>query len=240
MITVDGKWTMEGLDPSDSRRIKTIDELREYINKAGFLPFFKGGIDGFSLEELTVSDAWWSGNIIEDPWMWRELIAEEGNIAYGKLFRGRAGFISRDWFPIFATYRREGYDFDSRYEDGLVSRRQKKLIDILNQYELLPSYELKKLAGFGKEGEKNFEGTISELQMKTYVITRSFRRKRNKKNEEYGWSVADYTLSEKLFGEDYVRSAYNMTPTEAKDRLIGHVLRLFPDAHIDEVERLIK
>ena len=35
--------------------------------------------------------------------------------------------------------------------------------------------------------------------MRTYVIIRSFRRKRNKKNEEYGWSVADYMLSEKLF-----------------------------------------
>lgn len=240
MITIDGKWTMEGLDRSDPRRIKTVEELRKYIDSVGFLPFFKGGIEGFSLEELTSADSWWSGNIAEDPWMWREIIAEEGNIAYGKLFRGRAGFISRDWFPIFAAYRRDGYDFDSRYEDGLVSRRQKRIIDILNQYELLPSYELKKLAGFGKEGEKNFEGTISELQMKTYIIIRSFRRKRNKKNEEYGWSVADYTLSEKLFGEDHVRSAYNMTAIEAKDRIIGHLLKLFPDTDIDEVERLIK
>ncbi|NLO08257.1 MAG: hypothetical protein GX129_00075 [Clostridiales bacterium] len=240
MITIDGKWTMEGLVPSDPRRIKTVDELRKYINKVGFLPFFKGGIDGFSLEELTVADTWWSGNIAEDPWMWREVIAGEGEIAYGKLFRGRAGFISREWFPIFAAYRRDGYDFDSRYEDGLVSRRQKKVVDILNIYDMLPSYELKRLAGFGKEGEKNFEGTISELQMRTYVIIRSFRRKRNKRNEEYGWSVADYMLSEKLFGEDHVRSAYGMLANEAKDRIMEHLMRLFPETDIDEAERLIK
>ena len=121
MITIDGKWTMEGLDRSDSRRIKTIDELKKYIRNIGFLPFFKGGIEGFSLEELTASDSWWSGDVTEDPWIWRELIAGEGEIAYGKLFRGKAGFISREWFPIFAVYRRDGYDFDSRYEDGLAS-----------------------------------------------------------------------------------------------------------------------
>jgi len=240
MITVDGKWTMEGLDRSDTRRIKTVDELKKHINNVGFLPFFKGGIDGFSLEELTVGDSWWSGDIAEDPWMWRAVIAEEGDMAYGKLFRGKAGFISREWFPIFAAYRRDGYDFDSRYEDGLVSRRQKKLIDVLNEYDRLPSYELKKLAGFGKEGEKNFDGTISELQMKTYVIIRSFRRKRNKKNEEYGWAVADYMLSENLYGAEHVRSAYGMSATEAKDKIIGHLLKLFPNTNINEAEKLIK
>jgi hypothetical protein len=240
MITVDGKWIMEGLDPLDPRRIKTVDELRKYIDKVGFLPFFKGGIDGFSLEELTVAGTWWSGNIAEDPWMWREVIAREGNIAYGKLFRGKAGFISREWFPIFAAYRRDGYDFDSRYEDGLVNRKQKIIVDILNEYDFLPSYELKKLAGFGKEGEKNFEGAMSDLQMKTYVVIRDFRRKRNKKNEEYGWAVADYMLSEKLFGEEHVRSAYGIAANEAKDKIIGHLLKLFPDTDIRDAEKLIR
>ena len=76
--------------------------------------------------------------------------------------------------------------------------------------------------------------------MKTYVITRSFRRKRNKKNEEYGWSVADYMLSEKLFGAEHVRSAYGMSSTEAKDKIIRHLLKLFPDTDINEAEKLIK
>ena len=240
MITVDGKWTMEGLDPSDPRRIRTIDELRAYINKVGFMPFFKGGIEGFSLEELTTADSWWSGNPTEDPWIWREIIAKEGDIAYGKLFRGKAGFISREWFPIFASYRRDGYDFDSRYEDGLVSRRQKRIIDILNEYDILPSYELKRLAGFGKEGERNFEGTMAELQMRTYVVIRSFRRKVNKKKEDYGWSVADYMLSEKLFGVDHVRSAYGISPKDAKDMITRHLLKQFPDIDIRKAEALIK
>ena len=240
MITIDGKWTMEGLHRLDERRIKTVRELKDYINHIGFLPFFKGGLEGFSLEELTSADAWWSGDPVEDPWQWREVIAGGGEIAYGKLFRGKAGFISKEWYPIFAAYRRDGYDFDSRYEEGLAGRRQKKIIEILNQYDTLPSYELKKMAGFTKDGEKNFEGTMAELQMRTYVIIRSFHRKRNKKNEEYGWSVADYMISEKLYGANHVRSAYSFSADEAKNKIVGHLLKLFPHASTNEAEKLIK
>lgn len=240
MIVVDGNWIMEGLDRNDKSRIKTVGELKDYINMAGFLPFFKGGIDGFSLEKMTARDAWWSGDPVEDPWQWREVIAGEGEIAYGKLFCNRAGFISKEWFPIFAAYRRDGYDFDSRYEDGLASIRQKKLIDTLSLYDKLPSYELKKMAGFNKNGEKNFEGTITSLQMQTYVVIRSFRRKKNKKNEEYGWSVADYTLSEKLYGQDYVRSAYHLPADKAKEKIINHLLEMFPNAKREDAEKLIK
>lgn len=240
MITVDGKWIMEGLDITDERRIKTVEELRNYINKMGFLPFFKGDIKEFSLEELTARESWWCGNPAEDPWIWREIIAEEGDIAYGKFFCGKAGFISKEWFPIFASYRRDGYDFDSRYEDGLASRRQKKIIDILSKFEKLPSYELKKLAGFVKDGEKNFEGTIASLQMQTYVVIRSFRRKINKRNEEYGWAVAEYILSENLYGRDYVRSAYSLPADKAKEKIVNHLLKLFPNSNVGDLERLIK
>jgi len=239
MITVDGKWTMEGLDRFDDRRLKTVVELRDHINKVGFLPFFKGAIPGFSVEELTASDSWWSGDLVEDPWNWRMEIASEGDIAYGKFFRGKAGFITREWFPVFATYRRDGYDFDSRYEDGLASIRQKKIIDVLNEHDILPSYVLKKLAGFSKGGEKNFEGTMADLQMKTYVIIRNFHRKKNKKGEEYGWHVADYMLSENLYGADYVRSAYGMAAIEAKDKIVGQILKLFPNTDVKVGEKLI-
>ena len=34
-----------------------------------------------------------------------------------------------DWLPYFANYRRLGYDFDARWEDGLANRREKKIMD---------------------------------------------------------------------------------------------------------------
>ncbi len=238
MLTIDGKWIPEGLDRNDPNRLKTSDELSEFIDRVGFLPLFKNTVPGFSVEERSAINGWWSGSQ-EDPWDWREIIAGEGRIAYGKLFGGRAGFISREWYPMFATYRRDGYDFDSRYEDGLASYRAKKIMDVMNLSEGLPSNELKATAGFGKGGEKGFEGVLSQLQMQTYLTVQSFRRRSNKKNEEYGWPVANYCTSEKLFGEEYVRSAYHVSPKEAKQKIILRVKEQFPEAELSEIEKVV-
>lgn len=240
MITIDGKWVMEGLDRKDKRRIKSSSELTEFVNQVGFLPLFKNSVEGFSVEELTASDAWWAGIPKEDPWEWREVIAGEGRLAYGKLFGGRAGFISREWYPLFASYRRDGYDFDSRYEDGLASYRAKKIMDVMAQYDSVLSNELKAMAGFGKGGEKGFEGVMTTLQMQTYLTVRGFQRRTNKKNQEYGWPVAVFTLSENLFGEDYVRSGYNISPKEAEERIIAQIHSKFPGSSTDEILKVIR
>ena len=47
--------------------------------------------------------------------MWREIIARSGKVAYGKFFDKKAGFISVEWLPVFANYRRDGDDFDALY-----------------------------------------------------------------------------------------------------------------------------
>lgn len=240
MIELDGRWIMEGLACNDSNRIKNTKELTDFIDELGFLPLFKNTIEGFSVEELTAAEGWFGGLAYEDPWAWRESIAEEGNLAYGKFFANKAGFLSREWYPIFAAYRRNGYDFDSRYEDGLASYRTKRIMDVLEQAEYLPSNEIKKLAGFGKEGEKGFEGAMTSLQMQTYISVHSFRRRKNKKNEEYGWSVANYIISEKLFGAEHVRSAYSLSQTEAKHRIMQRVKDRFPAASEAVIERMIR
>ncbi len=240
MVEIDGKWIMEGLDLSDSSRIKTSTELSEFVREFGFLPLFKNNVKGFSVEEMTASASWWSDNSKEDPWAWREVIAGEGQIAYGKLFANRAGFISREWYPVFASYRRNGYDFDSRYEDGLASHRAKKIMDVLELGEVLPSNEIKAIAGFGKGGEKGFEGVMTALQMLTYITVRGFRRRSNKKNEEYGWPVALFSVSEKLYGGEHVRSAYGIRQEEAKQRIISRVHDRFPEAALTDIERVIR
>jgi hypothetical protein len=240
MKTDDGNWILEGLEASDPRRIKTSDELSALIQKIGFLPLFKNQISGFSVEELTLASNWWSDKPKEDPWQWREVIAEQGQIAYGKLFCNRAGFISREWYPIFAAYRRNGYDFDSRYEDGMASYRSKKIMDVMMQGEVLPSNKIKEIAGFGKGGEKGFESVMTQLQMQTYITVHSFQRRRNKQNIEYGWPVVNFCLSEILFGEDYVRSCYHFSEQEAKNKIMEQVKRHFPEAKDAEIEKLIK
>ena len=51
-------------------------------------------------------------------------LVRRGVVAYGKLFAKKAGLVSREWYPGLANYRRNGYDSDARYEDGLASHRK--------------------------------------------------------------------------------------------------------------------
>lgn len=240
MKTVDGSWILEGKSKEDESRIKSSKELSEYINQVGFLPLFKSEISGFSVEELTDSTAWFGEDYSKDPWSWREVIASEGDIAYGKLFRNRAGFISKQWYPIFAAYRRDGYDFDSRYEDGLASIREKKIMEVLAEYPVLPSHELKALAGFHKDGEKGFESTMTSLQMKTYITVRGFKRKLNKKGEEYGWPGAIFSISERLYSEEYVTSCYDKSKELLEEIILNHVLKILPDANKNDIIKCIR
>ena len=131
MAVEDGQWIMYGLEWDDPYRIRTWQELINWINEVGFLPLFKNEVDGFSAEEHVSPDYWWTGITEEDPWEWREIIARSGEVAYGKFFDKKAGFISLDWLPYFVNFRRDGYDFDSRWEDGLANRREKSVIDLV-------------------------------------------------------------------------------------------------------------
>ena len=132
MASEGGAWIMRGLDWNDPLRIRTWQELENYVEEVGFLPLFAGGVTGFSAEEHVSPDFWWTGDREQDPWEWRELIAANHRVAYGKFFDGRAGFISRAWLPAFANSRRDGYDFDSRCDEGMVSWHEKRLYETLS------------------------------------------------------------------------------------------------------------
>ena len=240
MSNENGTWIMYGVEWDDPECLHTVDDAIAYINEIGFLPLFKNEIPGFSLEERTVPEYWWSGDTEVDPWEWREIIARLGEVAYGKFFDKKAGFISKEWLPYFANYRRDGYDFDSLWEDGKASRRQKKIMDLYEEKEELYSNEIKKLAGFGKGGEKGFDGTITDLQMKTYLTVKDFRQRKNKQGEAYGWPIAIYTTPEKLFGFEHVRSRYKENPSDSKEAIANHIRDIYPIASEKQIQKIIK
>ena len=230
MAIENGVWIMRGLDWDDPSRVQTWEELIGLVNELGFLPLFKNEVDGFSAEENTSDLYWWTGDEAQDPWEWRCLIARSGQVAYGKFFGKKAGFISREWFPHFANWRRDGYDFDSRWDEELAPMRQKRIMDqFLTKNEWF-SCELKQRAGFGKGGEKNFEGTVTDLQMGGYLLIRDFRRRINRKGAPYGWPISVYTTPEALWGYDHISSAYSTDPAESKALIHDQIHRNFPEA----------
>lgn len=241
MANESGTWIMHGVAEDDPKCIHSAEEAITYINEVGFLPLFKNDIPGFSIEERTVPEYWWSGDTRRDPWEWRKIIAGSGQVAYGKFFDRKAGFISREWFPYFANYRRDGYDFDALWDDEKASMRQKKIMDLFaeeNKDAELYSFEVKQNAGFGKDGEKNFEGTVTDLEMKMYLCMRDFKQRKNKKGEDYGWAIAVYSTPEHLWGYDYVTSAYQEEPAESWNRIVERMKAVYPDAAEAQIRRM--
>lgn len=220
-------------------RIHNAMELEALVQQTGFLPFFSYAIPNFSIEEFTPSRYWFVEGV-DGPWEWRMELARRGVVAYGKLFAKKAGLVSREWYPDLANYRRNGYDFDARYEDGLASHKEKRVMDILLREGPTLSKDLKRLAGFGSGGLKGFDTVITNLQMQTYVTVHSFEYTHDKYGRPYGWGIARYAVTEDVLGPDVVRGAYNRDPDESKVRIIQHLSIMCPEAFDGDLEKLIQ
>lgn len=234
METINGEWYMQCCEEDDPNCIHSAEELAKLISRIGFLPLFANEIPGFSVEERTVIDDWWSGDPKKDPWEWRILLSRRKIIAYGKFFNKKAGYVSKKWFPTFANYRRNGYDFEALVGDELASHRAQKIMNALEPDEDLSglemlSFELKEKAGFGKGGEKNFEGVLAGLQMQTYLLMSDFRQKVNKKGQPYGWHIAALETPETKWGYDFLTEGYRETPEESWEKIRKQIRKHFQD-----------
>lgn len=240
----DGIFYMRGCAEDSPSRLLTAADLQKEVKKVGFLPLFANEVPGFSIEERTTASSWWTGDPKTDPWEWRILLSRDSNIAYGKFFRKRAGFISKEWFPAFANYRRNGYDFEALVGDELASYRARKIMDALELDSELKGIEilspdLKEKAGFGKNGQKNYEGVVADLQMQTYVIITDFRQKKNRKGLSYGWHIAVFATPETKWGYEYVASGYHEDPGESWKKIMGQTKKYSLSASEKDIEKLL-
>lgn len=235
METINGEWIMLGCSPDDPKCIHTVKELKKLILRVGFLPLFSNEAPGFSVEEKTVASHWWTDDPAIDPWAWRQILSRDPELAYGKFFGRKAGFVAKEWFPAFANFRRNGYDFDARCDDDLVPYRQRRLMEAFEPDEKmvskeLMSYEARQLAGFRKDGLKNFEGTLADLQMQTYLIMSDFRQKINRKGQAYGWHIAVLETPETKWGYEFIAGGYRDDPEQSRQQILTHLKRHFPEA----------
>lgn len=153
-----------------------------------------------------------------------------------------AGDPAGEWLPVFANYWRDGYDFDARWADELASRRQKKIMDLFmgeNSDQELFSNEVKEQAGFGKGGEKNFEGTLTSLEMETYLVCRDFQQRKNKRGESYGWAIAVLAAPEHIFGRELVTAAYSEKPKDSLRKIMDRVKQVYLEASEREILSLV-
>ena len=220
------------------RTVHNQAELEDLIQEVGFLPFFRNTIPGYSIEECTPRSLWFAPDA-DGPWEWKGPIAMGKTCAYGKFFQGKAGFISLEHFPAFLNHRRDGYDFDARYDDELASKKDKQIMDIFLERESCMTHELKTLCSYGKQGQKGFETVITRLQMQTYLIVRNFEYRKDKNGKPYGWGVARYTTPEAQFGTEWVERAYREEPEASAEKVLRHLRKLLPGASETQIRKLL-
>lgn len=225
----------------DDLYITSYTDLRDAVEELGFLPFFECSIPGFSIEEHADSELWYSSSDGDwKLWDWKGPIINDLNCAYGKFFDKKAVYISKDWFPDFANYRRGGMDFDVRFEDGLASYKDQLLYEMVDDMGPVLSKRLKALGNFRKGGNTGFDTCITRLQAQGYVIISDFLYMVDKKGNEYGWGVAEYSTLEQFMGADFSDKVYARDPEESYERILEHMRKILPHAEEQSIRKLLK
>ena len=101
------------------------------------------------------------------------------------------------------------------------------------------STDLKRRAGFGKGGEKNYPGILTGLQMQLYLVIGGFRRRQNKRGNDYGMPVSVIMAPESIWGYAMMTSAYGEEPAQSRQRIYEHTRRMYPGADGKSVIKLI-
>ena len=216
--------------------IHNCPELMEYIQRVGFLPLLDSGITGYSAEDVVdeenryvvYSDGGWDWPL----WKWTGPIVQEGICVYGKFFAGKAGFISREWWPDFYNYRRSKHPVPA---EGSI---EEAILMTLAEHGRLITRELRAACGFtGPNMRSKFDGYITRLQMACRIVTEDFVYPLDKHNHEYGWGWALLTTPEQLLGHDSLKSPYS--PEESFQRLLAHMCTILPEATDKQIKRML-
>ena len=62
----------------------------------------------------------------------------------------------------------------------------------------------------------------------------------DKNGNKRGWGVAEYSTPEKFFGSCFTENVYSRTPEESYERLIRHLLSLFPNVPLTSLKKFLK
>ena len=217
--------------------IRTKEDLKALVEEAGFVPYFANAIPGFSIEEHVAPAAWFTGE--EGTWEWKGPVIRETGCAYGKFFAHKAVYVSKKWFPDFANYRRDGYDFDARFEDELASYKDKDLFDLIAANGPILSKELKKLGSYGKDGNKGFDTILNRLMQQCYVVIHDFVYMTDRAGRTYGWGVAEYATAEQQFGKALQRKMYAREPEASYERILKHLRSVLPHAEEKAIRKIL-
>ena len=199
------------------------------------------------MEERCAKNVYFSDE--EGIWEWKGPVIQDTHSAYGKFFENKAVFISPKYYCDFANFRRDGYDYDARVDEGMASYNEQYLYNLIASHYSILSKEAKQEGGYVKprkhdssqwEPRKGFDTQIARLQRLGYITITNFEYEMDKKGNFYGWGVARYATFENAFGRKFTNHVYARTPEESYQRLVRHLKRILPGVRENEIEYFLK
>lgn len=217
--------------------IHSCPELIECIQQVGFLPLLESGVRGYSAEALMAEECRYTvfpdGGWEWPLWQWKGPIIQEGGCVYGKFFAGKAGFISRKWWPDFFNWRRSQNPVP---EEGTI---EDAILATLNEQGSLITRELRNACGFtGSKMRSKFDGYVTRLQMACRIVTEDFVYPLDKHGREYGWGLSLLTTPEELLGIEACECSH--TPEESYQLMYDHLHQLLLEATEGQIKKILK
>ncbi|MCQ2136924.1 MAG: hypothetical protein MJY67_08425 [Bacteroidales bacterium] len=209
-------------------RLSSAEMMVAAIRHYGIIPFFKNGIEGWSIEELTAPDFWFFSSDQLGPWDWKIDVVREGDIAYGKFLGGKAAFATVEFYRHLMNYRRSLPKYRMALGEKFAAKStSEKLMKYLSPVALeaikeagaleskdirmicsskITPYQIKTLGAKYKSVltpsiKKNvIDSLVQFLQMGTWVVSGDFTRVYKGASLEYsGWQRTSLTTPDDLF-----------------------------------------
>ena len=195
---------------------------------------------GWGAEEETGIE-WHTDDSETDPWQWRMRVLNERNdIAYAKIFFKKAGYITKEWYPYFLAARRNGRTFEDEYLNGTIGNYAKRMYDVVAENGKLPLHDIKRLTGFKHEDNYEFDGALTDLQMKLFLTMCGRQQKISHKGQEYGWASTMFCTAQDFWPPEVIDNAAKINATEAEEAITERVKKLNPLAIEKKIIKFIK
>ena len=181
--------------------------------------------------------AWHTGNPETDPWEWRMRVLEErDDIAYGKVFFGAGGYITKEWYPYFLAARRQGFTFDEWYQEGKAGLLEKKIYESIEQNGHMALHDLKRECGITKEISGQFDRALTNLQKNLFITMCGRKQKVSSLGKLYGWNSTVFTTVENFWGEDITA---DISAEKAYEKIRERIFVLNPEAKEKDIKKFI-
>lgn len=180
---------------------------------------------------------WHTGDPETDPWEWRMRVLEEKkDIAYGKVFFGTGGFITKEWYPYFLAVRQKGLVFDEWYDNGKISQLENQIYEAICENGRVALHDLKHICGITKETSNKFDRALTNLQKYLFITMCGRTPKYNKFRQAYGWNSTVFCTTEEFWGEDL---SLDISYEDAYQKIHDRILELNPDAEEKVIKKFI-